>query len=64
MNSAEVQFERRDGKSGQWKATTEAEVRVELSVLFPDTDPAVVCMVEGGDIIPTPAAYFRARPAA
>jgi hypothetical protein len=64
MKGEGIRFERRAGKAGPWEAITEAEARTELSALFADTDPAVVCMVEGGDIIPTPSAYFRARPAA
>ena len=60
-----VMFERRarGGQAGPWEAISEAEVRSELTILFADTDPAIACMVEGGDVIPTPGAYFRARPA-
>jgi hypothetical protein len=64
MKGRGVQFERRAGKAGPWEAITEAEARTALSALFADTDPAVFCMVDGGDIIPTPTAYLRARPAA
>ena len=56
-----VQYERRASKAGEWFPTTEAVVRRELSVMFTDPESALFCMREGGDIIPTPSAYFRAR---
>ena len=60
-NGGHIQFERRATKAGEWFPTTEAVVRRELSVMFSDLGPALFCMKEGGDIIPTPSAYFRAR---
>jgi hypothetical protein len=61
MKGGKVQFERRATRAGEWFPTTEEIVRRELSVMFPDPESALFCMKEGGDIIPTPSAYFRAR---